>query len=197
MRYNLFILGSPNSVDGVLSATSMNRISKAIELQKRHPEIVILATGGFGSHFNTSAVPHRELLYRYLHQQGASIDRASPNDMLSSNTVEDITMIVRFLTSASRGRERCGIVTSKFHMARCRYIFECLAVTNSVDFFEASDPSSLDPATSRHETIALAQLQAQGGILVGDVLSPHPQPSARPVSHVSPIQQSPNDIEEA
>jgi uncharacterized SAM-binding protein YcdF (DUF218 family) len=168
MRYNLFILGSPNSVDGVLSPISVNRVAKAIELQKAHPEIVLLATGGFGIHFNTSTIPHRELIHRNLLQQSAFIDPGTPDDLLSSNTVEDAVMILQF--SSSRNLERCGVLTSKFHMARCRYIFECLAGTDTIDFFTADDPSSLDPELVGHEALALAKLQAHGGVLVRKVL---------------------------
>jgi uncharacterized SAM-binding protein YcdF (DUF218 family) len=171
MRYNLFILGSPNTVDGLLSPISVNRIAKAIDLQKAQPEIVLLATGGFGTHFNTSTIPHRELLHRCLLQEGALIDPGLPDDFLSSNTVEDARMILRF--SASRGSERFGIVTSKFHMARCRYIFECLAGLSFIEFFTADDPSTLSTELNRHEAIALGQLLALGGVLVDDVLHPH------------------------
>jgi uncharacterized SAM-binding protein YcdF (DUF218 family) len=175
MQYNLFILGSPNSVDGVLSSISVSRIAKAIALQKANPEIVLMATGGFGSHFNTSTIPHRELLHQYLLQQDAAINTGIPGDFLSSNTVEDAIMISQF--SNSRGLEKFGIVTSKFHMARCRYIFECLTETDFVEFFTADDPTSLDPEIARHESTALAQLQAQGGVLINGVLYPHMQPS--------------------
>jgi uncharacterized SAM-binding protein YcdF (DUF218 family) len=171
MPYNVFILGSPNTVDRELSSISLNRVARAIGLQNTHPEMVILATGGFGSHFNTSTIPHRELIHQHLSRLGASINRASPDDLLSSNTVEDAMMILRFL--ASRGLDRCGIVTSEFHLARCRYIFECLAETVSVDFFTANDPASVDTEITSHEAIALAQLWAQGGVLVDNILFPH------------------------
>jgi uncharacterized SAM-binding protein YcdF (DUF218 family) len=174
-HYDLFILGSPNSVDGVLSPISVNRIEKAMELQKVNPEIIILATGGFGSHFNTSTIPHRELVHRHLLQQGALIDPGTPDDLLSSNTVEDVVMIQQI--SIPRGQEKYGIVTSKFHMARCRYIFECLAGAIDVDFYSADDPSNLDPDIIRHEALALAQLQAQGGVLIGDFLHAHVPPT--------------------
>jgi uncharacterized SAM-binding protein YcdF (DUF218 family) len=175
MRYNLFILGSPNSTDGALSPMAVNRAAKAIELQKARPDTVLLATGGFGRHFNISTTPHRELLHRYLLQRGALVDAATSEDFLSSNTVEDATMIIRF--AASRGSERCGILTSQFHMARCRYIFECLAGRDTFDFLQAEDPSDLDLDSVSHEAAALTQLLSQGGVLVGDVLHPHVQSS--------------------
>jgi uncharacterized SAM-binding protein YcdF (DUF218 family) len=171
MQHNMFILGSPNSVDGVLSSISVKRIEKAIALQKANPDIVLMATGGFGSHFNTSTIPHRELLHQYLLQQDAVINPGSPDDLLSSNTVQDAIMILQF--SNSRGLEKIGVVTSKFHMARCRYIFECLTETDFIEYFAADDPSSLSSEINRHESTALARLQAQGGVIIDDVLYPH------------------------
>jgi hypothetical protein len=173
--YNLFILGSPNAADGVLSPISQNRIAKAIELQKAHPEIILLATGGFGNHFNISPVPHRELVHQRLLEQNALINATSPEDFLSSNTVEDAIMITQFSISHETGR--FGIVTSKFHMARCRYIFECLASKRLPDFFMAEDPSDLGKELVRHEESALAQLVAQGGILIDNSLHRHDQPA--------------------
>jgi hypothetical protein len=175
MSYNLFILGSPNSTSGMLSPISTHRVVKAIDLQNKHPEMVLLATGGFGSHFNTSTIPHRELLHRYLLQQGAVINPGAPNDLLSSNTVEDAAMILEF--SSSRGSGRCGIVTSRFHLPRCRYIFECLTTPGVVEFFTADDPPYLDPAVVQHEAVSFALLQAQGGVLIDGVLYPHVQPA--------------------
>jgi uncharacterized SAM-binding protein YcdF (DUF218 family) len=171
-RYNLFILGSPNSPDGVLSPTSIGRIAKAIELQRVRPEIVILATGGFGCHFNTSTTPHRELLHSHLCQQGALIDRAKHDDLLSSNTVEDAVMILAFAESQAPP-VRWGVVTSNFHAARCRFIFDCLAGPDVVDLYIADDADNLEPEVTRHETVALAQLWDQGGVMIGNVLHPH------------------------
>jgi uncharacterized SAM-binding protein YcdF (DUF218 family) len=171
MPYNLFILGSPNSVDGILSSTAINRILKAIALQKIDPEIVLMATGGFGSHFNTSASPHRELIHQYLVQQDAEFNPGHPGDLLSSNSVEDATTIAQYFNS--RGRAKFGIVTSGFHMARCQYIFECVFEKDLVDFFAADDPSSLHPDILRHESTALAQLRAQGGVLIDGKLHRH------------------------
>ncbi|KAF2665826.1 hypothetical protein BT63DRAFT_428772 [Microthyrium microscopicum] len=171
MPYILFILGSPNSPDGILSPTSENRITRAIEIQTKYPEMIIMATGGFGSHFNTSPTPHRELLHQCLLRNGAVIDAASPKDLLSSNTVEDATMILEF--SSSHHVERFGVLTSKFHMTRCQFIFECLAGLDVVDLFTAADPPSLAPDVLEHETTALDSLKAQGCVIVEGVPYPH------------------------
>jgi hypothetical protein len=116
----IFILGAPNASDGNLSSVSLSRIDAAIAKQRHEPNCVILATGGFGAHFNSTETPHREHVYRRLEAEGATIDRAEAGDLLSSNTVEDIVLIVAF-TELRSVDEYC-IVTSQFHAARCQFI---------------------------------------------------------------------------
>ncbi|MGB3473013.1 MAG: hypothetical protein WBA51_19525 [Erythrobacter sp.] len=82
-----FILGAPNGTDGTLSSISLRRIEAALERQRNDNCLVLLATGGFGSHFNSTDTSHRELVYRHLEAAGATIDRAEASDLLSSNTV--------------------------------------------------------------------------------------------------------------
>ncbi|NJO35471.1 MAG: hypothetical protein HC869_22695 [Rhodospirillales bacterium] len=69
---------------------------------------------GFGSHFNSTDTPHRELVYRHLEGAGATIDRAEASDLLSSNTVEDIALIVAF--TKARGIAEYCVITSRFHV---------------------------------------------------------------------------------
>ena len=177
MKKPVFILASPNSADGELSPMSIGRIERAVQLQQMQPDVVLLATGGFGDHFNTSNTPHRELVHQCLLNRGAAIDRAAPADLLSANTVEDVWMIIAF--AQKRGWADYGVVTSSSHWKRCRYIFECLDPTARVDFFAADDSANLDDAIGKHEVVAMARLVAQGGVMIGEVLHPHPDAPAR------------------
>ena len=170
MRDIIFVLGSPNAADGELSPISVSRIECAIALQSDWPNSVVMATGGFGKHFNTTKLPHREHVHRKLSAYGARFSAAGAADLLSSNTVEDATMITAF--TESRSCVSYAVVTSGFHLPRCRYIFACLA-TNGVEFFAAVDPPDLNPEIERHEAVALAQLIAQGGVLIDGVLHPY------------------------
>jgi len=167
----IFVLGSPNSNDGSLSDISLSRIECAIGIHARMPHSRIIATGGFGEHFNTTAIPHRELVHRHLVKLGFRFSMAFPEGLLSSNTVEDVQMIVSF--TASRGFEHYVVVTSEFHLARCRYIFDCLE-PKSVDLYGSNDPPNLDQTIVKHENKALAQLVDQGGVIIDGVLHPHP-----------------------
>ncbi|QCY13193.1 YdcF family protein [Pseudomonas sp. MPC6] len=177
MKKPVFILASPNSADGELSPMSIGRIERAVQLQQMQPDVVLLATGGFGDHFNMSNTPHRELVHQCLFIRGAAIDRATPADLLSANTVEDVWMIIAF--ARKRGCADYGVVTSSSHLKRCRYIFECLDPTARVDFFAADDSTNPDDAIGKHEVVAMERLVAQGGVMIGEVLHPHPDAPVR------------------
>jgi hypothetical protein len=168
----IFILGAPNASDGSLSSVSLSRIDAAIAKQRQEPDSVILATGGFGAHFNSTETPHREHVYRRLEAEGATIDRAEAGDLLSSNTVEDIVLIVAF--TESRSVDEYCIVTSQFHAARCQFIIDCLAEKQTVEVLAADDPLTLPPEARDHEDRSLRQLSAQGGVVARNVLYPHP-----------------------
>ncbi|WP_373475320.1 YdcF family protein [Sphingorhabdus sp.] len=168
-----FILGAPNDREGELSPVSLRRIASALERQRGDRSLVLLATGGFGRHFNSTETPHRELVYRHLEAMGATIDRADASDLLSSNTVEDIALIVGM--TKTRGIDAYCIITSRFHVARCRFIVDCLADKQSVNIIAADDPVELAAEASAHEIRALRQLSDQGGVMVGDFLYLHPR----------------------
>ncbi len=172
-----FILGAPNHTDGTLSSISLRRIEAGLERQRNDNSIELLATGGFGSHFNSTDTPHRELVYRHLEGAGATIDRAEASDLLSSNTVEDIALIVAF--TKARGIAEYWIITSRFHVARCRFIVDCLADNQAVTIVAADDPADLAADTSDHESRAIQQLAEQGGVIIGGVLHSYPARSPR------------------
>lgn len=168
----VFILGAPNDNDGELSSVSLQRIWFTVEMQRNDPDLVLLATGGFGAHFNSTGTPHREFVYRHLEAAGATIDRAEASDLLSSNTVEDIVLIVAF--TKARGVDDYCIVTSRFHAARCRFIVDCLAAKQTVSVAAADDPEELADEAREHEDRALRQLSEQGGVFVEGILHSHP-----------------------
>jgi DUF218 domain len=168
----VFILGAPNSSDGRLSPVSLGRIEAAIAKQRSDRDVVLLATGGFGPHFNQTDVPHREFVYRHLEANGAVCDRAEAGDLLSSNTVEDIVLIAAFVKA--RGVDNYCIITSHFHAARCRFIVDCLAVNQTVTILAAVDPEEIAGEALEHEDRALRRLWEQGGVVVGTVLHHHP-----------------------
>jgi hypothetical protein len=117
------------------------------------------------------------LVYRHLEPARATIDRADRRDLLSSNTVEDIALIVAF--TKSRGIEDYCIITSRFHVARCRFIVDCLSENQAVSIVAADDPAGLAADTTDHESRALQKLANQGGVIIEGVLHSHPTCSSR------------------
>jgi uncharacterized SAM-binding protein YcdF (DUF218 family) len=166
----VFVLGAPNDTQGRLSAIARSRADKALALQREDPRVRITAVGGFGAHFNTTPVPHRDWVHQYLRARGAVVEAGSPADLLSGNTVEDAWMIEAYVQT--RGIEGYGVVTSGFHVPRCRTIFGCLAPQRQVEFIAADDPEGLGEEVRAHEARALGQLLAQGGVVVDGVLHP-------------------------
>ncbi len=169
MDHLLFILGASNGVDGSLSPIALSRVAEAIAVQRRRPDVLILATGGFGA-FNATTTPHREFVHAELAARNARHYAARPTDLLSANTVEDALFIVDF--ARRRGHASYSIVTSNFHVRRCELVFGCLAKGADIGFIAATDPAAVVADKLRHEADAVARLVAQGGVVVGDQLHP-------------------------
>ncbi len=60
----LIVLGSPNSPSGKLSDISLSRLNYCVNHYQ--PGNLILCTGGWGAHFNTSEHAHASLARQYL-----------------------------------------------------------------------------------------------------------------------------------
>ena len=71
MKNVIIILGSPNSQKGRLSKIAIGRARKCLEIFNPEKDM-ILCTGGFGVHFNTSEKPHADYLKQYLIKNGSN-----------------------------------------------------------------------------------------------------------------------------
>jgi uncharacterized SAM-binding protein YcdF (DUF218 family) len=114
----LIVLGSPNSPQGELSNISIDRLNYC--LQHFNKEKLILCTGGFGVHFNTTSTPHATYAKVYLLSKGIT-DKHFLELALSSNTVEDAVKIK--LVLAELTNIRLTIISSDYHIKRVQYIF--------------------------------------------------------------------------
>jgi hypothetical protein len=162
-----FILGAGNDIEGALSDIARARVDTALALQHTRPEIILIATGGFGF-FNATSVPHREHVHRELAAYGAKFDPLDPSAMLSANTVEDAVCITGYAEA-----HRCStysIVTSEFHIPRCQFIFQCLAPTHNVEYIQAATPPDFLEAKDTHERLAMCRLAEQGGVIWQGIL---------------------------
>jgi uncharacterized SAM-binding protein YcdF (DUF218 family) len=117
----IIVLGSPNDADGKLSSIALERCSQAFAEFRKNPGYSVLPTGGWGQHFNTTDKPHGFYIRQELAARGVPGSAFLPC-VESSNTIEDAIFSRQLL-------DRCLpdiiiIVTSDFHMARARFLFE-------------------------------------------------------------------------
>ncbi len=170
MRY-IVQLGAPNTADGTLSRIACGHADKTLELSAAHPEALIVLTGGWGQHFNTAPLAHAEYVYRYLLERGIAPTRFGAM-VQSRNSVEDAAM----LRNTVETDDHMLIVTSDFHAARAKFIFECLfARTEGVEVISVKTEFQDQAERKRyveHERATLDALRRQGGVLWNGQLFP-------------------------
>lgn len=158
----LLVLGSPNDPEGRLHSIARGRCELAARLATDNPEAPLLLTGGFGDHFNTTALPHATYLRRYLVELGVAEARFL-TDALSKNTIEDAVLSKPIV--AAQQANAVVIVTSDYHVARARFLFEREYADLDVGICFVAVPTDegnceLDlAALKQHETRALKKLR--------------------------------------
>ena len=120
MKNIIIILGSPNSSKGRLSKIAIGRAKKCLEIFNPAKDM-ILCTGGFGLHFNTSEQPHADHLKRYLINNGVLENYILPFAN-SSNTVEDAIKAKEILLIYEA--KKATIITTIYHLKRVQLIFD-------------------------------------------------------------------------
>lgn len=125
----LILLGSPNSPSGKLSDISLSRLKYCVNHYQ--PGSLILCTGGWGEHFNTSEHAHASLAQQYLIENG--IPEAVFLDFaLSGNTVEDAVKAKEILSKLEN--INLTIITSYYHVNRVKLIFNDIFKGYQMDF---------------------------------------------------------------
>jgi len=159
----IVLLGSPNSDEGELYSVARERCQRALKEYDRRHACKILPTGGFGAHFNTTDRPHAWYLKRWLVAHGVTEEDVLPFAE-SRNTIEDAVLSYPIV-------QRCGarhtvVVTSDYHAARARYVFERVYRDVALEYaICTTDEKRCDldlPALRVHEQEALARLEAEG-----------------------------------
>jgi vancomycin permeability regulator SanA len=120
MKNVIIVLGSPNSEKGRLCKIAIGRARKCLEIFNPETDM-ILCTGGFGLHFNTTSIPHAEYLKQYLIKKGISKKHFLPFAN-SSNTVEDATKSKEILLNENL--KKVTIITTEYHLKRVQVIFD-------------------------------------------------------------------------
>lgn len=119
----LIVLGAPNSPSGELSTISKNRLDYCANLYSTGK--LILCTGGWGEHFNTSNEAHAVYAKKYLIEKGVRecdfLDFA-----LSENTVDDAVKIKKIISKLKNAS--LTVITSDYHLERVELIFNEILV---------------------------------------------------------------------
>lgn len=125
----LVILGSPNSPNGVLSDISKSRLKYCLKNYSKGK--LILCSGGWGEHFNTTNKPHATYAKEYLIKNGAQ-EKDFLEIALSSNTVDDAVKIKEIIKE--KNNIRLTIITSDYHLNRVKLIFEEILKSFELEF---------------------------------------------------------------
>lgn len=156
----IVVLGSPNDRQGELLSIALERCSQALAEFKKNPDYAILPTGGWGKHFNTTAKAHGFYVRQELSGRGIPESAFLPCAE-SSNTIEDASLSRPILDSFP-GAELI-VVTSDFHAARARFLFEREFPERRITISESV--TKLPPDTlerlQEHEQKALEKLKNQ------------------------------------
>jgi len=171
---HIFILGHANDEQGRLSSSSKSRVAYAIsifqQLRSNNVPVFVLATGGFGSKFNSTPTPHHEWVEQEIRKQGFASGVQSGSSLSSANTVEDAVLIHKYCNANDVGSLQ--IVTNEFHQERCQLVFGAIFNSKEIPIIGVEDPTDVAQSTYDHETRATKRLKNQGGVLWGDKLFP-------------------------
>ncbi|MES2520447.1 MAG: YdcF family protein [Bacteroidota bacterium] len=160
MKDIIILLGSPNSPKGRLSKVAVARLRKCLEIFHSNDHLII-CTGGFGSHFNTSEIPHFEYLKRFLMKNKIAEESFLPAAN-SSNTVEDATKTKAILSDINF--DKCIIITAEYHVKRVKLIFD--EILANIPKAYVPVPNNLSKKTLRklekHESKAIQGILTHG-----------------------------------
>src|SRR5690606_10540160 len=155
----LVILGSPNSPSGKLSDISLSRLNYCVNHYQTGN--LILCTGGWGAHFNTSEHAHASLAQHYLIENGIP-EVAFLDFALSGNTVEDAVKAKEILSKLEN--IQLTIITSDYHVNRVKLIFNEILKNYSMDVIgvESNLDKEVYDALEKHETKAVNAIIENG-----------------------------------
>lgn len=170
----IIYLGARNDAQGRLCKTALRRVHGALDAYRAAPGSKLLVTGGYG-HFNRTPLPHAHYVIQYMLAQGVPTDDLLPM-VESRHTVEDAALSREAL--ASLDVDSICVVTSTFHVARARLIFECFFDPAKLSFVATPTFLSAERSQQRkaHEAASIALIRQQGGILYQGKLWPLPAP---------------------
>ena len=156
----IIVLGSPNDENGNLSEMALARAQTAFSQHRIHPNYMILPTGGFGEHFNTTNKTHGYYLKKYLIKLGIKEDLFL-EVAESKNTPDDAFKAMAIVKKYQL--ENIIVVSSDFHMERVRYIFDRVFEAYKLNYVAApylpNCPKEEAIKIASHEKQAIAYLR--------------------------------------
>lgn len=161
----IVILGSPNGDDGQLSPMAQGRVALGYRLYRERQAAGwrLLLTGGFGEHFNRTALPHAAYLQQWLLIHGVPADDIV-EFALSRHTGEDARLALPIVER--QGVRQLLVVTSDFHLARAEFIFRTVFPDYAIELAGAPYLSTCSLVEQErlitHEAHRLAELR--GGV---------------------------------
>ncbi len=155
----LIVLGSPNSPTGKLSDISTSRLDYCANIYQKGN--LILCTGGWGDHFNTSTNSHASYAKQYLIEKGLS-ENAFLDSALSGHTVDDAVKVKPIL--AKLENIKLIIITSDYHLNRVKLIFNEILKDFKMDFVgvESNLGQEEYETAVNHENKAIASILQNG-----------------------------------
>lgn len=155
----LVVLGASNSPAGELCEVSKSRLDLCVD--NYTPGKLVLCTGGWGTHFNTSKEAHAIYAKNYLMEKGVAkedfLDLA-----ISNNTVDDAVQIKSIISTL--GALKLIVVTSDYHLERVKLIFSEVLMEYDIKFIGA--PSELENKDFErliaHENSAIETIKKNG-----------------------------------
>jgi uncharacterized SAM-binding protein YcdF (DUF218 family) len=157
MKCVVLTLGAPNDEAGNLSQIAIDRLNCVINIYKFNPEILIVCTGGFGKHFNTTNEAHASHAQKYLLGNGVKKENLA-GIVLSRNTFEDFSLSRSVIEQIAP--DLLIIITSDFHMERVKIIYEKKPICANYMFISATSklPEKEMEKLLTHETNAIKRL---------------------------------------
>ncbi len=159
MKGVMIILGHRNDNQGRLSSISKERLNTGINNLEEDYKIIV--TGAFGEGFNTTKKMHGSYLKEYLIKKGMSKSRFL-RVARSSHTVEDA--LFSHVIVGGHKVKNVAVVTSDFHMARVKFIFERIFKDYNLKFIRSKTKISLEKMKTlkSHEQKTLRRLKKEG-----------------------------------
>ena len=155
----LIVLGSLNTPSGKLSDIALSRLNHCNDIYEEGN--LVLCTGGWGEHFNTSSIAHASYAKAYLVEKGLS-EKVFLEFALSENTVDDAIKIKAIISKLEN--INLTVITSDYHLDRVKLIFEKILENHSMKFFGVECDLAKDQYDSlvQHEKKAIQAIMDNG-----------------------------------